>query len=266
MNLQAYLDRIEYSGRREPTLQVLDALHLAHIAHIPFENLDVLAGTGIPLDLPSLQDKLVQQRRGGYCFEQNLLFLAALEALGFEVTPLAARVRFRAQRLNARTHMVLLVEADGVRVVADVGFGALGLMQTLPLVPNCTARHFAWTYRMVKEPDQWVLQSQRQEGWSDLYSFTLERQERVDYELANYWMATHPDSIFRQILTAQLSTPEVRYLLRNDTFMKNRGETTTSRTVSVDEIPTLLRDVFGIEPPASFGLLVNASPESQGCR
>lgn len=254
MNLQTYLDRIQYQGPRTPTLDVLDALHLAHATHIPFENLDVLAGTGIPLDLPSLEDKLVRRRRGGYCFEQNLLFLAALEEFGFRVTPLAARVRFRSQSLNSRTHMVLLVEVDGERLLADVGFGGEGLLKSVPFAAGRETPHYAWTYRIVEEPPQWVLQSKHADGWLDMYSFTLDRQEFVDYELANYWMATHPDSIFRQMLTVQLPSPDVRYLLRNDTFIMDRGGNATSRVVGDEEIAPLLRETFGIEVPAGIRL------------
>src|SRR3954464_14618414 len=93
-DLDAYLARIEYSGPRDATAKTLRAVHRAHATHIPFENLDILLGKSIPLDLPSLQRKLVHDRRGGYCFEQNALLAAALESLGFKITRLAARVRF----------------------------------------------------------------------------------------------------------------------------------------------------------------------------
>ena len=93
LDLPAYLRRIEYAGERKASRAVLEALHQAHVTHIPFENLDILLGRAIALDLDSLQAKLVAGRRGGYCFEQNLLFAAVLRAFGFTVTQLAARVR-----------------------------------------------------------------------------------------------------------------------------------------------------------------------------
>jgi len=93
IDLAAYLRRVEYEGPLEPTAEVLRALHLAHATHIPFENLDILLGEPIRLDLASLQAKLVGANRGGYCFEQNALFAAVLEEVGFAVTRLAARVR-----------------------------------------------------------------------------------------------------------------------------------------------------------------------------
>ena len=133
LDLDAYLQRIGYAGSRAPSRATLDALHLAHATHIPFENLDILLGRPIRLDLASLQAKLVAGRRGGYCFEQNRLFAAALEALGYAVTPLAARVRFGATSILPRTHMTLQVEVDGSRVLADVGFGVFGLLLPVSL-------------------------------------------------------------------------------------------------------------------------------------
>src|SRR5574342_262407 len=98
LDLDAYLERIGYTGGLKPDLDVLEAIHLAHATHIPFENLDILLKRPIALDLASLQAKLVAARRGGYCFEQNLLFSAVLQRLGFSVTQYAARVIYPSGR------------------------------------------------------------------------------------------------------------------------------------------------------------------------
>src|SRR5262249_12522387 len=123
LNLDAYFARIGYTGERRAAHAVLDAVHLAHATSVPFENLDIFLGRPIRIDLESVQAKLVHARRGGYCFEQNTLFAAVLEQLGFPVTCLAARVRLGASRVLPRTHMVLKVEAEGASWLADVGFG-----------------------------------------------------------------------------------------------------------------------------------------------
>src|SRR6266446_572930 len=107
IDLDAYLGRIHHAGRLARTKDALDALHLAHATHIPFENLDILLGKPIRLDLASLQAKMIHGRRGGYCFEQNTLLAAVLEQSGFRVTKLAARVRFGAPRHLPRTHVLL---------------------------------------------------------------------------------------------------------------------------------------------------------------
>ena len=151
LDLDAYLRRIGYSGDLQPTRAVLVALHLAHATHIPFENLDVLLKRPIRLDLASLQAKLVTAGRGGYCYEQNGLFAAVLRELGFAVTPLAARVRYRVTLALPRTHMTLLVQAGGEGFLADVGFGSAGLLLPVPFGSEAQAQQFAWSYRIVAE-------------------------------------------------------------------------------------------------------------------
>jgi N-hydroxyarylamine O-acetyltransferase len=250
VDLDAYFTRIDYRGDRSPTLPVLIALHRAHANRVPFENVDVLLGRPIRLDLDSLQAKLVHGRRGGYCFEHNTLFAAVLEALGFRLTRLAARVRFGATSVRPRSHMNLLVQVDDAPWLADVGFGGEGLLEPLRLVEASDTHQAGWTYRLMREGDSWVLQSRRGDGWFDLYSFTLEPQYPVDYEVANYFTATHPDSIFRKTLTAQRTTPEARYVLRNRTFRVERAGDVSERTLTNDDdLRDVLAETFGLEFP-----------------
>src|SRR5262245_61649611 len=203
-DLAAYLKRIGFEGATRPDLATLQALHLAHATHVPFENLDILLGRPIRLDLASLQAKLVTGERGGYCFEQNLLFAAALTATGFSVRQLAGRVRYRTHRTLPRMHMVLLAEAEGATWIADVGFGLEGLLLPVRFVSGEQSRQFRWTYRVVEDAGHWVVQSQRDQVWNDLYAFSLEPQHPADFEMANYYASTHPDSRFVQTLTVQL--------------------------------------------------------------
>ena len=132
-DLAAYLARIGFDGALDQTFKTLSSLHFAHVSAIPFENLDIVLGRRISLDLGDLQAKLVTSRRGGYCFEQNALFAAALESLGFTVLRLAARVRFGSTEIRPRTHMLLEVEAEKTRWLSDVGFGAGGLLYPIEL-------------------------------------------------------------------------------------------------------------------------------------
>ena len=251
LDLEAYLERIGYSGRLQPVPAVLEAIHLAHATHIPFENLDILLKRPIRLDLASLQAKLVTGGRGGYCFEQNLLFSAVLQRLGFSVTQLAARVLYRSRRKLPRTHILLLVESAGAAWLADVGFGLEGLLLPVPFGSGREARQFAWTYRAVEADGEWILQSLRNDSWMNLYSFTLEPCLAVDFEPANHYTATHPDSRFVRTLTVQLPTPEVRYLLRNRELVLDRGGTVTRRVLADDdELLAVLAEVFGLRFPA----------------
>jgi len=252
LDLDGYLVRIGYAGDLRPTLPVLKKLHLAHATHIPFENLDILLGRAIRLDLPSLQAKLVRGQRGGYCFEQNLLLATVLERLGFRVTILAARVRYRATRLLPRTHVLLQVEVDGNPWLADVGFGGAGLLGPIPLTPGEAKRQFAWRYQIVEESGMCVLRTQVGEMWQDLYAFTLEPQHLPDLEMANYYVSTHPESRFVQTLAVQRASLEVRYALRNREFIIDRGAAglTTRIVADDDEIVRVLADDFGLVFPA----------------
>lgn len=252
LDLKAYLRRIEYAGPLQPTLPVLEALHLAHATHIPFESLDVLLGRPVRLDLASLQEKLVAGGRGGYCFEQNLLLAAALEAVGFEVKHLAARVRHRGDKPLARTHMLLLVRIGGADYIADAGFGGEGLLLPVPFRAGTECRHYAWTYRVVEEQaGQWLLQSRRGPGWANLYSFGLEPQTLPDYEMANHYTATHPDSPFVRTLIVQLPTPEARHSLRSLELSIDRGEGRIERRVLAgdDALRDTLAALFGLRFP-----------------
>jgi N-hydroxyarylamine O-acetyltransferase len=261
LDLDAYLNRVEYTGDVRPSAENLRALHLAHATHIPFENLDVLLKRPIRLDVYSLQAKLVAACRGGYCFEQNLLFAAVLRALGFAVKPLAARVRLRTTRILPRTHMLLLVETDGERWIADVGFGGEGLLWPVPLVRDEPAVQFLWTYQVGGGDGEWTLQSLRQGAWVDLYAFTEEPQVLADFEMANYYVSTHPDSRFVQTLTVQLPTPRERLILRNRELTFDRGDALETRMLESEaELFEVLRDVFALPVPADARLLTRDAP------
>ena len=251
MNLDAYLRRIDYSGPLAPSAATLAGLHLAHATHIPFENLDILLGRPIPLAADAIERKLVDDCRGGYCFEQNSLFAAVLEQLGFPVTRLIARVRYRTTAVLPRTHMALLVEADGGRWIADVGFGAEGLLLPVPFGDAAESRQFLWTYRVAADGDRFVMQSLRDGAWIDMYAFTLEPQETIDFEVANHYTSTHPSSRFVQTLAVQLGGPSGRLILRNRELTIDRGDTTTSRVIGDhDELLRVLADSFGLTFPA----------------
>lgn len=246
--LSAYLRRIGFAGDLRPDLPTLRALHLAHATTIPFENLDIQMGLPIRLDLASLMDKLVRRRRGGYCFEQNTLFMAALQAAGFEPIPCEARVRYGTTDVLPRTHMLLLVPLDGTDWLCDVGFGGEGLLHPVRMDGEAHAQ-FANTYRVVPEAPLKVLQSLHQGAWEDLYAFQPEPRYPVDFEVANHFTGTHPDSRFVKTLTAQLPGIEVRRVLRNRSYAEIRADVVEGRELAEEEVIPILREVFGLEVP-----------------
>lgn len=250
-DLTAYLARIGYAGTPRPDQPTLAALQLAHATRIPFENLDILLKRPVRLDIESLQAKLVQGGRGGYCFEHNLLFAHALEALGFSVTRLAGRVRYRTRRTLPRTHMLLLMSVEGDDWISDVGFGLEGLLAPLPLLAGRETRQSHWAYRVDGGPREWSVQIRRGGSWLDLYSFTTEPQELVDFEMASYYVSTHPESRFVRTLTAQLPGTDARFALRNRELTVDRGDSTTSRMLADDdELLGVLAETFGLRFPA----------------
>jgi N-hydroxyarylamine O-acetyltransferase len=251
LELNEYAARIDYTGEFAPTVESLHALHFAHATQIPFENLDVLLRRPIRLDLESLWAKLVTGGRGGYCFEQNGLFAAVLEQAGFRVARLAARVRMGAVGVRPRTHMLLLVDAGGAQWVADVGFGADGLLSPVALRPGEQAPQFAWKYRIRREGANYVLESWHPEGWLDLYSFDLDEQYPADYEVANYFTSTYPRSPFLTTLRVQRPGPTVRTTLVNRTLTERSAEGTAEFAIGDDEaLLAVLASRFGLVFPA----------------
>ncbi len=257
LDLDRYLERIDYRGALTPTPQVLADLHLAHTCHIPFENLDVLVGRGIRLDLASVFGKLVTARRGGYCFEQNLLFSAVLEAVGFSVQRLAARVSYGTQRVLPRTHMLLRVQLGTSAWLVDVGFGAAAPLLPVRFAPGETQPQYLWRYRLVERDGLWSLQIGA-DNWRDMYSFSLDRQQAADYEMANYYVSTHPDSRFVQGLIAHRLAPDRRLILNGNELTEDRGAQVTRRTLDNPEtLAAVLVDDFGL-PVADVTALIRA--------
>ena len=248
LELDAYLRRIGLASRPAADLAGLRALHLAHASTIPFENVDVLMGLPIRLDLISLQEKLVGRRRGGYCFEHNTLFQAVLAALGFEVKACEARVRLGVTGILPRTHMLLLNQMEGVPWLCDVGFGLEGLLHPVPLDGEAHAQ-FQNTYRVVPEGGLQVLQSCHRGAWEDLYAFVPEARLPIDFEVGNHFTSTHPDSRFRRNLIVQQPGPEVRHLLRNQAYAEFRGEEVVGREVALEQLIPLLHETFGLDLP-----------------
>jgi len=194
MDLDAYLSRIGLADRPAPDLTGLAAVQRAHRRAIPFENLDIPLGRGISLDTDAVLAKLVTARRGGYCFEQNGLFLAALQALGFNARPLLARVWLFATDVPPKTHTLVLVTIEGVEWIADAGFGGSDV-PPMRLRDGESSKSAGALHALSRDPEHgWMLlrSGERQ------YSFTEEPVYPADLAVANHWVATHPDSRFVQ--------------------------------------------------------------------
>jgi len=246
-DLDAYLQRLglsEYPG--------IAGLHRAHVAAIPFENLDPHAGIPISLELEDLARKLVTERRGGYCFEQNLLLKAALEAHGAEVEPMLARVRFGAApgTIRPRSHLVLRAHAEGAVWHADVGFGLGTPLEPLPFGPGEAHEQSGWQFRVVEDGEELVLQTLHEGDWTDLYGFVPRPVPLVDIETSNWFTCAHPRSPFVSGLAISAQRQDgTRTSLRDWgelAFTEQTPAAETSTHVSRDAIPELLETRFGL--------------------
>jgi len=255
--LDNYLARIGHRGAVAPDLATLKALQTAHLAAIPFEGLDPLLRRPVKLDLASVVAKLVDSQRGGYCFEQNLLFETALEALGFKLIPLAGRVRWMSPAgspLGAKTHMLLQVDLEGHAWLVDVGFGACLLDAPLELKTGIEQTTSLGTYRITESDGRFLLSARRQAAWRDMYVFDLQPQIPADYDLGNWFTSTSPLVPFTSRLIAERVADGRRTKLVNRllSIELQDGEVASERMLaSATELDDVLRDTFGITPPVA---------------
>ncbi len=220
IDLEAYFQRIGYSGARTASLPTLEAIHACHTNAIAFENLSPLLGQPVLLDLPALQHKLVDAGRGGYCFEQNGLLRLALAALGFQVTSLVARVLWGvpAGVMTPRSHMLLMVHIDDVPYICDVGFGGSTLPTPIRLTPNIAQSTSHEPFRLIQAEDSYILQIYFAQTWQSLYQFDLQPQYPADYEVSNWHVSTHPKSLFVNSLMVSRLKKGCRYSLHDNRF------------------------------------------------
>lgn len=255
IDLVAYFKRIGYSGETQPNLDTLRALHLRHTETIPFENLNPLLGWPVRLDIESLQQKLVHAKRGGYCYEQNLLFKTVLESMGFRALGLAARVRWNTAPgvTLPRTHMLIHVDLDGSRYIADVGFGGLTLTWPLRLEAHIEQPTPHGLFRLVTEGDELILQARLSGDWKTLYGFTLQEQLLPDYEMANWYVSCHPESRFVTRLLAARPAADRRYALMNNEFATHFLDGRTERQVlrNASELREVLEERIGVNLPSA---------------
>ena len=274
LQLEQYFGRVGYVGGTSPTVETLRGILVAHAQAVPFENLDVLLGRELKLDTASLHDKLVNRRRGGYCFEQNSYLLEVFATLGFVVTPLAARVRLAVGRevTPPRTHVCLQVDVDGLAWLADCGVGSATPVGPLRLETSEAQATSHETHRIVWEGGKryhqvwhgvWFADGAGQVAgvgsgkWVDVYEFTGETMPMIDREIANWWTSTHPQSKFRKnLLVARVGEDGTRRGVQNRQYIHRRaGEIVEAREIaSHEELMAMLAGEFGIVLPSESRL------------
>jgi len=253
MDVQAYLDRIGYSGRPRVDLETLTALHRGHLRAIPYENLDIQLGRPPGLDPQAAFDKLVTRRRGGWCYEMNGLLGAVLSEIGFSVTRMAGAVT-REERgdIALGNHLVLRVELDRP-YIADVGFGD-GILEPFPLA---FGEHHCAGYRFALEDldGQWLRFHNHALGGAPYFDFTLEPASPDQLDATCRWLGASPDSIFVQTALCFRHSPAGVSALLGRTLRRIRPEEKETHLIeSADEFMSVLRREFDLDVPEAEGL------------
>ncbi len=243
MNLSAYLDRIDYHGPLTPDYETLVALHRAHLTNIAYENFDIHLGRVLSMDTNAIFDKLVLRRRGGWCYEMNGLFAAALKEIGFKVTLLASAVdRAHEGDDSEFSHLILRVDLDRPYLV-DVGFGN-GIFDPIPLEPGEYTQGFL-TYKLENQGDRWIFHNQPYGGPG--FDFTLEPHAFADFQAKATWFQTEPESRFRRIAFCFRFQPDVLYAMVGVMLRTTTADGLDETTIETEaDYRRALEDIFGL--------------------
>ncbi|QLL15417.1 arylamine N-acetyltransferase family protein [Pseudomonas chlororaphis] len=253
MNFALYLQRLGYDSAPPPTLATLCELQLRHTSTFAFESLSTLLRVPVPIDLASVEHKVLHEGRGGYCYELNQMYLVLLQYLGYEARGITGRVVMGGPEdaWPARTHRLVLLTLDGVRYVSDVGFG--GMVPTAPLLLDTGDEQATphEPYRITERDGSYTLRAKVVGEWRAMYVFDLQRQEAADYEMGNWFVSTHKDSPFLGQLKVALMGEGLRRTLNNGSYAVHRlGQDSERRQITdPDELIALLQNEFAIRVP-----------------
>ncbi len=253
LDVPAYLARIAYEGPVEPTLPVLQDVHLAHLRRVPFENLDIHLGQPISLAEEDLFAKVVQRRRGGFCYELNGLFAALLRGIGYDVTLLAAQFPLPDGREPIECdHLILKVEAPCMApVLADVAAGGNGFVSPLAIGSDAAQAQPAAGASFRLQPEDGVVWLLRQEAggeWERVYRFTWLPRQLADFEAGCRYHQTSPDSHFTHGRICTLLTPSGRITLADNLLITTRNGNRQEEHLPDDEARiAALHTSFGID-------------------
>jgi N-hydroxyarylamine O-acetyltransferase len=250
--VDSYLARIGHRGSTVPTLETLRVLHHAHLLSVPFENLDIGLGREIVIDENAILRKVVEQRRGGFCYELNGAFAALLRAIGFRVTLLSARVsREKGGEGPEFDHLTLRIDLDEPWLV-DVGFGE-SFLEPLRLEAGMEQTDPGGIFRLVRLGERLQLEkAETGKPWRRQYSFTLQPHLLEEFAGMCHYHQTSPDSHFTQNRICTRATPDGRITLSGMKWIvTKRGKREEHELTSEDERTQVLQEEFGIRLTSS---------------
>lgn len=216
--LKLYFDRIGLAISVSPTLEVLTVICQHHTRTIPFENIDPVLGIPIKLDMQAIHQKLLVEKRGGYCFEHSMLLMEVLAEIGYKVRGITSRPASSYNKKNkaTRTHMALVVTHKEKDYLIDVGYGSLVPTEPLLLEENLIQSTALGDYKITREGTDFLLQTFVQNHWRPLYIFDLREQVYADFEVANWYISNHPNSYYVNNLMASIVKGDAHYSLNNN--------------------------------------------------
>jgi N-hydroxyarylamine O-acetyltransferase len=233
-----------------PSAELLDAVQLAAVTHIPYENIDILRGIPLSLEPHALYDKIVVRHRGGYCFELNGFFAEVLRSLGYGVTEYMARYLRGETEIPMRRHRVIIAaDCAGQKHVCDIGIGQSAFRLPLPFREGAVSEQFGETYRVTRAPFfGWVIEDLHHGAWRRFYSFTEEEQLNLDYVMPSFWCEQAPESPFRTAPILAIKTEDGRITVDGDLFRVFRGEDVEEKPIGSDaQRAAIYREYFGLD-------------------
>ncbi len=245
------LGRPEPQTRPECSYELLCQLQYAHVSKIPYENLDIVAGTVLPMTVAGQYSKIAEQRRGGYCFELNGLFAALLAGCGYKITTYMGRFLRGETEIPMRRHRVVRVEcADGV-FIGDVGIGQSAPRHPLRLEEGLVQEQFGESYKLMREPFfGWVIYDLYKGQWRRFYSFTEEEQLDIDFVMPSFYCEKSPDSVFNKALMVAIKTQDGRKTIDGNKFRIFSSNSVKETVVeSSSHLALILAEHFNVSSP-----------------
>jgi N-hydroxyarylamine O-acetyltransferase len=252
--MQRYVDRLGFVGTLEPTIECLRGLHRAHFYTVPFENLSMHETARRGLATEVLHEKITIERRGGICFETGLLMRALLDECRFTCHMVLGNV-LGAYKTPA-VHQVFIVEIDNARWLFDIGFGARGPRDVIPLVDGGEAPDKALSSRIaahtLPEATRWTVSvlehATGATEWEPIYSFVDVPVDDIDLDMSYFYTVNSPNSPLNCHRVASIPTPRGRISVRDDhLIVVEEGHTEVTELADAQELEGALRKYFGLE-------------------
>ena len=247
-NIDEYFARIGFVHREsEDRTQQFIRLHRCHSLAVPFEDFNPFCGLAVSLDIQDIFEKVVRDRRGGYCFELNLLFQELLHTLGYQSKPVLCRPFSGEGKKLPLTHRLSIVPLDGQLWVADVGLGGNGWVEPLLLKPGLEQVQFGRTYRIREDSELgYVVELKRGDVFVEAVAFGLRYAEESDFEMSNYYTSSYPGSPFVTRMMCTLPAFEGRYTIRDNLFKIEQGGRTSETLLKASTVQNVLETYFGV--------------------